>query len=56
MLEPEDLHAFTGEIVGMAEKRAEGRVVVVLEGGYVPDRAGAGAVAVVRALAGLGMP
>jgi acetoin utilization deacetylase AcuC-like enzyme len=56
LLEPEDLHAFTSELVGLARERAGGRLVVVLEGGYVPDRVGSGTVAVVRALTGLGMP
>lgn len=52
MLEPEDLHGITARVLGAAEP-AGGRVAVVLEGGYVPDRLGSGVVAVVRALAGL---
>ena len=52
MLEPHDLHAMTRMLVDGAGV-AEGRVVVVLEGGYVPHRAGDGAAQVVRALAGL---
>jgi len=35
---------------------ARERVVVVLEGGYDPDRVGAGALAVLRALSGLNLP
>ena len=52
-LEPEDLHAFTGDVMGWAGECAQDRLVVLLEGGYVPERLGAGAVAVIRALAGL---
>jgi acetoin utilization deacetylase AcuC-like enzyme len=55
-VEPEDLHAFTRDVMALAEGSAGGRVVVALEGGYVPDRVGAGTVSVVRALAGLEMP
>jgi acetoin utilization deacetylase AcuC-like enzyme len=53
LLEPEDLHALTTEIVARTSASAEGRVVAVLEGGYVPDRIGLGAVNVLRALAAL---
>jgi acetoin utilization deacetylase AcuC-like enzyme len=53
LLEPEDLHAMTREIVERTHASAAGRVVTVLEGGYVPERVGAGAVDVLRALAGL---
>ena len=53
LLEPEDLHAITQEIVERTRASAEGRVVAVLEGGYVPERMGRGAVNVLRALAGL---
>jgi acetoin utilization deacetylase AcuC-like enzyme len=52
-LEPEDLHAITGEIVERTRPSAEGRVVTVLEGGYAPERMGLGAVNVLRAFAGL---
>ena len=52
---PEDLHEMTKEVMALADDRAQGRLVVLLEGGYVPERVGAGAVAVVRALVGLGM-
>jgi acetoin utilization deacetylase AcuC-like enzyme len=54
-VEPEDLHEMTKEVMALADDRAQGRLVVLLEGGYVPERVGAGAVAVVRALVGLGM-
>ncbi len=36
-----------------ADAGADGRVVAVLEGGYVPPRAADGAVEVIRAFAGL---
>jgi acetoin utilization deacetylase AcuC-like enzyme len=55
-VEPEDLFDFTREVMSLAEKRAGGRLVVVLEGGYVPERVGNGAVAVLRALASLERP
>jgi acetoin utilization deacetylase AcuC-like enzyme len=55
-VEPEDLYAFTRDIMALAEEKASGRVVVTLEGGYVPDRIGSGTVSVVRALAGLKLP
>ncbi len=55
-VEPEDLYDFTRDIMGLAEERARGRVVVALEGGYVPDRVGSGTLAVVRALAGIERP
>ena len=54
--EPEDLHRFTREVMAIADETGEGRLVVVMEGGYVPDRLGAGAVSVLRALAGLPDP
>lgn len=53
LLEPEDLHAITEELVTRTRPSAGGRVVAVLEGGYVPERVGLGAVNVLRALAGL---
>lgn len=55
MLEPEDIHEMTREVVDHAGKSAEGRVVAALEGGYVPARAGAGVVATLRALAEIGI-
>jgi acetoin utilization deacetylase AcuC-like enzyme len=53
LLEPDDLHAMTRFLIEHAAGRCEGRVVALLEGGYDPARLGAGAVAVIRALAGL---
>jgi acetoin utilization deacetylase AcuC-like enzyme len=52
-LEPEDVHALTAEVLERTRPSAEGRVVAVLEGGYVPGRLARGAVNVLRALAGL---
>ena len=52
LLEPDDLHAILREIVERTRPSARGRVAAVLEGGYVPPRVGAGAVAMLRALAG----
>ena len=51
-LEPDDLHAMTRSLLARAAD-CGGRIVACLEGGYVPDRLGAGAVSVVRALAGV---
>jgi len=56
LLEPEDLHGMTRRVVEVGASACEGRVVAFLEGGYDPRRLGEGAVAVVRALAGLGVP
>jgi acetoin utilization deacetylase AcuC-like enzyme len=53
LLEPEDLHAMTRFLVEEVAESCDGRVVALLEGGYAPERLGAGAVAVIRALAGL---
>jgi acetoin utilization deacetylase AcuC-like enzyme len=55
-VEPEDLHDFTREVMAKAEESAGGRLVVLLEGGYSPERLGAGAVSVIRALVGLPDP
>jgi acetoin utilization deacetylase AcuC-like enzyme len=52
LLEPVDLHHMTRTVIDASPDTA-GRVVVVVEGGYVPRRAADGAVQVVRALAGL---
>ena len=52
-LEPVDLHRLTRRIIEWTADTAQGRVVAVLEGGYVPDRLGRGVVSVLRALAGL---
>ncbi len=56
LLEPRDLHGMTRRVVDAAEDRCDGRLAVFLEGGYDPKRLGAGAVAVIRALAGLDAP
>ena len=55
-LEPEDLHGFTRDLMAVADDTAEGRLVALMEGGYVPDRVGSGTVSVVRALVGLDPP
>jgi acetoin utilization deacetylase AcuC-like enzyme len=52
-LEPAHLHHMTCGIREHAGRTAAGRVVAVLEGGYVPRRVGAGVVATLRALAGI---
>ncbi len=52
LLEPADLFTMTKVLMDVAGG-AEGRLVHLLEGGYVPKRAADGAVEVVRALAGL---
>ncbi len=54
-LEPADLHWMTQEVMEVASKHAGDRVVGLLEGGYDPAGVGAGAVAVLRALAGLSL-
>ena len=56
LLEPEDMHAMTRLVLRIADDFCRARVVVFLEGGYDPKRSAVGAVAVVRALAGLEMP
>ena len=56
LLEPSDLHTMTRALVELADDLCDGRVVALLEGGYDPKRLGDGAVAVVRALAGLESP
>ncbi|HEX7050028.1 MAG TPA: histone deacetylase [Longimicrobiales bacterium] len=52
-LEPATLHGLTLELLDRTRATAEGRLVAVLEGGYVPQRLGDGVLDVVRALAGL---
>ncbi len=54
-LKPADLHEMTREVMQVASDHAGDRVVGVLEGGYDPAGVGAGAVAVIRALAGLAL-
>jgi acetoin utilization deacetylase AcuC-like enzyme len=56
LLEPEHLHALTLELLERAERHAAGRLALMLEGGYRPDRVGAAVREVVRALAGLPVP
>ncbi len=51
LLEPEDLHALTREVMAGAGDGVG--VVAALEGGYDPARTGLGAAAVLRALAGI---
>ena len=53
LLEPEDLHWMTCRVVDYAAAACSGKVVALLEGGYDPKRLGEGALAVIRALAGL---
>jgi acetoin utilization deacetylase AcuC-like enzyme len=55
LLEPDDLHAMTTDLVERARDVCGGRLVVCLEGGYDPGRTGTGVVAVIRALAGVEM-
>jgi len=55
-LEPEDLYGMIREVMELSDEVAGGRLLVLLEGGYIPERVGTGTVAVVRSLAGLGMP
>ena len=51
-LEPADLGEMTGELRSWAEATLGGRLVILLEGGYVPERLGQGTVEVLRALLG----
>ena len=53
LLEPEDFHRMTRHLMDGAAGWCDGRIVAILEGGYVPERLGQGTVAVIRALAGL---
>jgi acetoin utilization deacetylase AcuC-like enzyme len=53
LLEPRDFHEMTREVVALADQACGGRVVVVLEGGYDPERLGLATVQTVRALAGI---
>jgi acetoin utilization deacetylase AcuC-like enzyme len=52
-LEPLDLHGLTRDLLDRLPAPARTRVAASLEGGYALERIGAGAVAIVRALAGL---
>ncbi len=53
LLEPEDMHRMTKHLIEGVGASCDGRIVALLEGGYVPERLGLGTVAVIRALAGL---
>ncbi len=53
LLEPSDMAVMTQSVLDIATRWCEGRVVMVLEGGYDPARLGAGVVATIRALAGV---
>ena len=53
MLEPKDLHRMTRIVVDSTRATADGRVAVLLEGGYEPKRVAAGVVETVRGLADL---
>jgi acetoin utilization deacetylase AcuC-like enzyme len=52
-LEPEDLHTLASDVLERASSTAKGRVAVVLEGGYVPERMGRAVAQTLRALCGL---
>jgi acetoin utilization deacetylase AcuC-like enzyme len=56
LLEPHDFYEMTRHVMEVAAAGCDGRVVALLEGGYDPKRLGEGAVAVIRALAGLEAP
>jgi acetoin utilization deacetylase AcuC-like enzyme len=53
LLEPEDMHTLTRLVMARSREACAGRLVACLEGGYHPVRTGLGAVAVIRALAGI---
>jgi acetoin utilization deacetylase AcuC-like enzyme len=53
LLEPEDFHGMTREVVSLASQACGGRVVALLEGGYDPPRVGQATLQTVRGLAGL---
>jgi len=53
LLEPEDMYRMTRHLIEGVGAECDGKVVALLEGGYVPERLGDGTVAVLRALAGL---
>jgi acetoin utilization deacetylase AcuC-like enzyme len=52
-LEPRDMHALAREVRARADEVAAGRLALVLEGGYAPERVGRGVVDVFRALSDL---
>ncbi len=51
LLEPPDLAALTRSLMERADHWCSGRLVALLEGGYVPERIGQGTVAVLETLA-----
>jgi acetoin utilization deacetylase AcuC-like enzyme len=53
LLEPEDMHTLTTQLMTRAGDVCDGRMVVLLEGGYDVRRTGQGTVEVLRALAGV---
>lgn len=53
LLEMEDVHRMTLDVMARAEAFCGGRLVLVLEGGYNAARTGDGSVSVLRALCGL---
>jgi acetoin utilization deacetylase AcuC-like enzyme len=56
LLEPHHIHAMTRTLLRRTEPSTAGRIVACLEGGYDPARTGQGALALIRALAGLEPP
>ncbi len=56
LLEPEDVHEMTKDVMNVAERTCDSRLVVFLEGGYNPKRTGVGCVGVIRALADVPFP
>jgi acetoin utilization deacetylase AcuC-like enzyme len=52
-LQPADMHALATEVRQRADEVAGGRLALVLEGGYAPERVGHGVVDVFRALSDL---
>lgn len=56
LLEPNDFHQMTREVMEVADAVCGGRVVSLLEGGYDPVRLGQAALASIRGMAGLDAP
>jgi acetoin utilization deacetylase AcuC-like enzyme len=52
-LTPRDMNALTAELMAIAAARTQGRLVLVIEGGYAPRTAAAGVVDTIRALVDL---
>jgi acetoin utilization deacetylase AcuC-like enzyme len=52
-LEPADLAGLTRSLLERSRAWCDGRMACLLEGGYVPERVGAGVVAVLRAMTGI---